>query len=210
MGVNNHANSASFGIERVGRNKYPVMYVSECNDPCRCFVENVTDSGAVLVQTIALDREGIDSIARDWVVDRRGKTIYTISRRTYSSGKEWTCAHRINQYRLPRLGEGEYVVLSQKDVLNSYDILFPNVLQGAAIKKNFMYLPVGLEDNKIHYNRKDKERALIVVNLKTCKVERKIDLMDITKNEPEDCDFYKGKLLLYCGQSGGIYEIPYK
>lgn len=208
-GEKNHANCASFGIESVKDSRIPVMYVSECAGKCRCFVESISDTSSLLVQTIHLDRKGIDAIAHDWVVDRKTKSLYSIARRQYASDSTVkTYAHRINRYRLPRLNEGKDVTLTDTDVLESFDVFFPNLQQGATIKGKYLYLPTGR--NQSQNKMEDAERALIVVDLKTHQIARIIDLTSITNNEPEDCDFYKGKLLLYCGQSGGLYEIPYK
>ena len=208
-GKNNHANSASFGIEHVGKNKQSLIYISECHAPFRCFVENITTTNSTLIQTISLKREGYDSIAYDWIVDRKTKSLYSIaSRNGDSEGEGWTYVHRINRYRLPRMSEGKEVVLTGKDLIESFDVFFPNLLQGGTIKGKHLYLPTGR--NQTQKNMRDAERALIVVNLRTNKIVRKIILSDITDNEPEDCDFYKGRLLLYCGQLGGLYKIPIK
>lgn len=204
---NNHANCASFGVEKGPFGKLPLLYVAECRHPQRCFVECLTDTGAVLLQTICLKRKGADAISQDWIVDKKRKVIYTISRREIT-GNSGVAIHRINKYRLPKIKEGKLIELTDKDVLDSFDIEFPNMLQGGTIRGNCLYLPTGLHESA--GNGVEKERTLIVVNLKTHRIERKIDLTNITKNEPEDCDFYKGKLLLYCGQSGGLCEIPFK
>ena len=40
----NHANNACFGVEySKDNNKFPVLYVSECEAPYRCYVENITE-----------------------------------------------------------------------------------------------------------------------------------------------------------------------
>lgn len=50
-------------------------------------------------------------------------------------------------------------------------------------------------------------RILQVIDLEKKVICNQIDLTYITTNEPEDVDFYDNKLLLYCGQQGGIYDI---
>jgi len=205
----NHANSASFGIEKIGRCKRPVMYVSECSSPYRCFVENVSDSGSVLVQTIQATKNGKPEVIHDWVVDRTHRFLYGIKTTSNAVDSVGNRLNTIFQYRLPRLSEGENVILTEEDKINQYDLLFVNVLQGSIIKGNKMYLPVG----NLRFEGEEKERdrrALIIVDLRKRKIVKKLDINNITDNEPEDCDFYKGKLLLYCGQSGGLYEIPTK
>lgn len=207
-GAKNHANCASFGREKIKGNSIPLLYVSQCRSPkFLCFVENVTEEGATLVQTIRSGCEGEDSIAHNWVINAKNNSIYTISTSNIrdSIGNK---KHHIVRFRLPRLSEGREVVLNEGDIKEKYDVYFPNLLQGAIIKGKYLYLPTGR--NQSQNKMKDAERLLIVVNLKSHKIERKIDLTSITNNEPEDCDFYRGKLLLYCGQSGGLYEIPTK
>lgn len=205
--VNNHANCACFGKVIFLNSEFPLLYISECRPPQRCFVECLTDTGAVLVQTIIIKRKGVNAKSYDWLVDNKREMIYTIGKRK-SRGKSGSSLHRINKYRLPKLSEGKYIKFTDKDVLDSFDIEFPNMLQGGTIKGDYLYLPTGQQESVS--NKKTKERVLIVVNLKTHKIERKIDLGGITKKEPEDCDFYKGNLILYCGQSGGLLKIPFK
>lgn len=205
--VNNHANCACFGKDKFLNSEFPLLYISECRPPQRCFVECLTDTGSVLVQTIIIKRKGVNAKSYNWLVDNKREVLYTIGRRK-SDVNPGSSLHRINKYRIPKLREGKNVILTDKDVLDSFDIEFPNMLQGGTIKGNYLYLPTGQQESVS--NKKVKERVLIVVNLKTHKIERKIDLRGVTKKEPEDCDFYKGKLILYCGQSGGLCKIPFK
>lgn len=207
--LTNHANSASFGIEIIGKSQCPLMYVSECSSSYRCFVENISDSGSVLVQTIQATYNGKPEVIHDWVVDKAHRFLYGI--RTTSNAVD-SAGNRLNtivKYRLPRINEGDRVVLTEEDKIDQYDLLFVNVLQGSIIKKNKLYLPVGNLKFKEEERERDR-RALIIVDLRKRKIVNKLDINNVTDNEPEDCDFYKGKLLLYCGQSGGLYEIPIK
>ena len=201
---NNHVNSASFGCEHVNGNIYPVIYVSECRSPYRCFVENITDSTSQIVQTLIIKREGTDSIAKDWVVDFKRKRIYGINNLEIVDQMTGNRRYNITAYRLPKICEGN-VALTDKDVMDSFDVFFPNVLQGASIYKNRLYMPVGFQ--KELENRLDAKRAVIVINLKKHKIEKTIDLTNITDKEPEDMDFYQGRALLYTGQEGGLYEV---
>lgn len=205
---NNHCNSASFGCERVKGNKVPVMYISQCNLPHKCFVESMTDSCSVLVQTISICRNGEDGIVHDWVVDSRHKVLYAVVS-LKRKGEQIYLRHKITRYRLPQLSEGKDVELTDADAYDSFEVQFPNLLQGAAIKGNLMYLPTGC-NSKSEGNPDVGRREVIVVNLKKRTIVRKIDLMQMTDCEPEDCDFYRGKLLVYCGQKGGLYHVSLK
>ncbi len=197
----NHVNSASW--------YNGVIYVSECASPCRCFVEKIYgDTCSVIVQTIEVNRNKENSIAHDWVVDGKTQSLYTVSNLKHFYLKEKRGVHRITRYRLPALEDGSNITLTDADVIESFDVEFPNLLQGACIKGKYLYLPTGL--HKGNEERLDSERTLIIINLRKHMIEGKIDIGTIMSNEPEDCDFYKGRLLLFCGQSGGIYEIPTK
>ncbi len=205
---NNHVNSASFGRETINGNRLPVIYVSECRSPYRCFVENITDSSSYIVQILTIKREGRDSIAKDWVVDYRKKRIYSINNLEIVDKVTGNRRYCITAYRLPKIKEGKNVVLTDKDVLDSFNVFFSNVLQGASINKNKLYMPVGFQ--KGLDKRLEGKRAVIVIDLKRHVIERTIDLTDVTENEPEDMDFYHGKALLYTGQGGGLYEVNLK
>ena len=79
-----------------------------------------------------------------------------------------------------------------------------------AIHKNYLYLSVGLHLFPGGKTRKDREKAVIVVDLKKKRIEKTINVDKEIQDEPEDVDFYKGKPLLYCGQDGGLYRISTK
>lgn len=202
---NPHVNNACFGIEKIENSLYPVIYISECREGgFHCFVESL-DSVPILLQTILAKNEDKTVRAINWVVDRKQYVLYAVTRVEKHLDSKGSVRNTITKYRLPRLGEGSIVILTEKDVLDSFDVVFPNILQGCKIKGNFLYLVTGLEQSLCY--RKDSQRAIQVIDLKNKKLSKTIDLTFLTTNEPEDIDIYKGKGLVYCGQEGGIYEI---
>lgn len=206
-GKHNHANCASFGVEHyAGNKKLPVMYVAECTSPnYRCFVENIEDGRAELVQTIQYVADGKAQIVQTWVVDRKKKHIYAIRRQKMGKAKPYTELHEITKFKLPRLSRGAEVKLTSEDMEDCFLVYFPNVLQGATIRGRYLYLPVGFQNMKV--KKPEGDRALVVIDLKKKKIAKTIDLTNLTEDEPEDADFYKKELMLYCGQSGGIYVL---
>lgn len=200
---NNHANCASFGIEYPERNvEYPALYVSECRKPYRCFVESITKDSSVLIQTIQFVKGKDVQKVSDWIVDRQEKKLYAVSRR-----KEMGDSICIIRFRLPAISENN-VVFTEKDVEERFCVMFPNLLQGGTVCGDRLYLPVGLHTG--NESRKDAERAIIVIDLRKRVIIRTISLQDKVVNEPEDVDFYGKHLLLFCGQTGGIYSIDIK
>lgn len=206
----NHANCASFGVEFPKNNKkYPALYISQCLPPFYCYVESITEKGTQLIQTLQVVSEGAEQRSCNWIVDKENKFIYTIAGLTEAIDSIGNKNLLISKFPLPSL-DSTHVILREKDILDQFVLQFPNMLQGGTIQNNYLYLPVGLHDFPGSENRKDKHRAIIVVNLMTKQIERTIDINDSVLEEPEDADFYRDDLLLYCGQDGGLYRIPVK
>ena len=204
----NHVNNACFGKERVNDSDMPVIYISECHGRFRCFVENIGRSKSSLVQTIELRKEnGKPKGVLDWVVDTEHGFIYTLTRDAKDLKDKGIARNTISKYRLPKLNEGKKVVIQIKDSLESFDVIFPNVIQGAKIRNGLLYIATGYQETASA--RKDAKRAIQVIDLRNKKLLKSIDLTCVTMNEPEDIDFYGSQCLLYCGQNGGLYEVVY-
>lgn len=202
---NPHVNNACFGVERYGNSHSPAIYISECREGgFHCFVESL-DSVPVLLQTIHAQTGEKTVRAINWVIDSKQRVFYVVTRIEKHLDSKGSVRNTITKYRLPRLDEGNTVILTEKDELDSFDVIFPNILQGCKIRGDYMYLVTGLPQSQSH--RKDSQRAIQVIDLKKNKLAKTIDLTYLTTNEPEDIDFYDGKCLVYCGQEGGIYEI---
>lgn len=202
---NPHVNSVCFGVESFENSHYPVVYISECREGgFHCFVENIDNKPALLQTIHAVDYDDTVRVI-NWAVDTKHRVLYAVTRVEKHIDSMGSVKNSIIKYRLPRLEEGANVILSEKDVLDSFDVFFPNILQGCKIRGKYMYLVTGLEQSLSH--RKDSQRAIQVIDLKNRRLLRSIDLTYLTTNEPEDIDFYKGRCLLYCGQEGGIYEV---
>lgn len=208
FGKDNHANSASFGCEVVSGNSIPVIYVTECHRRNRCFVENIVAGKSYLIQTISATKDGKEIPIYLWTIDNKRKILYGITRD--DSNQLDSLGNKVNtiiQYRLPLLDDGKEVVLSENNIVDTFSVVFPNILQGGKVKGNYMYISLGLEESSRH--RKDSKRAIVIINLKKKKIKKFIDLTKITVNEPEDIDFYKDYILLWCGQQGGLYKVNY-
>jgi hypothetical protein len=201
-GGSNHANCVSFGVEQPKGAFFPAIYVSECYGNRRCFVESVTPNGSRLVQTLSIKTGGIEERSFDWVVDRENKFIYSLA----GFRKDGRQSVQITKWPLPPLGKKK-ITFQKSDILGQFDVSFPNLTQGACIRGGYLYLPVGLHDAP-EGAKEYKSREIIIINLKTQKIEKSIDINASCPHEPEDCDFHGDTLLLYCGQRGGLWRIP--
>lgn len=204
----NHVNNACFGIECGSYNDIPLLYITECNNKFRCFVEEILPGSSRLVQTISAEKNGNVVGVLVWVVDKERGLLYSVTRSDETLKGRGYSLNTITAYELPKISDNINVVLTEKDVVERYVVHFPSILQGAIIDNGILYIATGLQQSVS--GRLDAKRAIQVIDLKKRKHIKTIDLTYITTNEPEDIDFYQGKCLLYCGQEGGIYEVQLK
>ncbi len=201
-----HANAACFGVETPEGGTMPALYVSGCSGEGICFVENVFDERSETVQTIRYVSEGKSIRVVDWAVDGRNDFLYGI---IHGPGGELdelgTLETIVLKFRLPRLGEGHDIIFTENDLLDSFSVFFPNILQGAQLRGRYLYIVTGLQETYSY--QKKSGRAIKVVDLRKRKLTRSVDLTYLTTNEPEDLDFHGRTPLLYCGQEGGLYEV---
>lgn len=205
-GNNTHINCACFGAEIPDSSDIPFLYVSETKSPFRCFVENINGGNAVLVQTIEAVENGAVYSNYDWIVDKDNCCLYGL--KCYWNqyvDEKGNIRTAITKYRLPKVNEGKKVVLSEKDIIDRYDVLFSSSMQGAIIHKGKLYIATGLwESDK---NTLQTSRIIVVVDVKKKRKVKEIDVNLLTTNEPEGLDFYRNKCLLFCGGTGGIYKV---
>lgn len=206
----NHINNACFGkVDSSKSGELPLLYLSECMGKGRCFVEQLTADSSIFVQTIEAFKGGKNYRMTNWVVDNENGHLYGITRnRKALLDSAWNVSCHIVKYRIPTLDEGPKVNLSEEDVIDQFEVIYPNILQGCKIRGNKLFLVTGLQQS-LGY-RKDSQRAILVIDLRKKELVEQIDLTYLTTNEPEDMDFYKNYALLYCGQEGGLYNIKIK
>lgn len=199
----NHANSADFGVEFSETNHaYPAIYISECFGKRRCLVESITEAGSKLIQALEIKTGGKEELPYTWIVDREKKFLYTLTLVSNQGGMK-DCL--ITKFHLPALSEGD-IIFTRKDIIDQFSIRFRNLHQGGTIRGDRLYLPLGR--HKPHGKKKDtRDRAVMIVNLRTKQIEKTIDLSDDIAIEPEDAAFHGDKLLVYCGQTGGLWHV---
>lgn len=223
----NHANSANVGVEFPENNRrFPAIYVSECYGKRRCFVESVTSKGANLIQTIRLavgdktewpharitDKDTGTDFARtgNWYVDKENKFLYASGRADETKQPGGLKTYFIVKLPLPKLSDGD-ITFTQKDILEKFTVSFRELFQGGVIRNGKLYLPVGHATPKQRPGEKKRkdpmDRALIIVDLSAQKIEAVHPLSDQLSVEPEDADFHNGKLLIWCGQKGGLWQV---
>lgn len=152
--ADNHCNSANFSTEFASGGVYPLLYISECYGQHRCFVEDVTNSGSTLIQTITFSNENGDyanstySNAFDWILDNDTNMLMTYG--LMSDGK-----HKIKRFAKPDTSNAT-VTLRELDVIDEWiveDYIYPAlssnyIYQGNCAKGGIIYL-LAWQNNEI-------------------------------------------------------------
>ena len=211
----NHANVASFGLERYAKDDtFPLLYVSQCSRERYnglkdvCFVERISlDAAPQLVQTIVFDdTEGLFGYALQWVIDHRRRLLigYGNTIENLADGNRW----RIMTFPLPTLSQGVEVHLRPSDALDNYCIqdidsrfVSQQIGQGACVVRDRMYIPVGVGTQK-------HPSILYVWNLRRKRLEKVLNFQDLVPHEFEDCEPYHGDLLMQTNGAGIVRFHP--
>ena len=205
----NHANVASFGVEKVeASDPFPVVYVSHCHKRLindrkdMCFVERINPDmkSSELVQTIFYDDVNNDfGYALQWVIDRKNGFLYGYGN-TINNTDTANC-HRVIKFRLPKLSDGEFVTLRPEDALENYTIeevsgfKFNPVGQGLDIRNGKLYMPTGVGDEK-------RPSILYIWDLRARKMAKVVDLSKCTTGEFEDIAVLNKHKVLIQSQDG--------
>lgn len=206
-----HCNMASFGKEHLGGNKLPVLYLSQWDrDKERgTLVYDIKMNGdgsasAVQVQRIRADvpDDILGSTSVDWVVDTDAGNLYSFG---YSmpGNNTWDYQSQYNTtkvcvFRLPKLSEGEEVVLTGKDLVDNYDIEAMVYRQDAAYHKGKIYIATGIHKRSCVYLKE--------FDLKKKCITRVFDLRTIVYKEPEGVFFHGNNLIINFGRDE-LYTI---
>ena len=213
----NHANVASFGVERYHKSDYfPLLYVSQCSKQRHngmkdvCFVERITlTDPPTLVQTIVLDdTHGLFGYALQWTIDSKRKLLigYGNTVENMGRGNRW----RIVTFPLPKLSDGSVVHLHPLNVIENYciqdyDQRFPSnhIGQGACVKGDQMFIPVGV-------GTEQQPSILYVWNLKTKRLDNIVNYQSQVPYEFEDCEPYRRSLIMQTNGGGVVRIKPHR
>ena len=135
---NGHCNNAGFGKEKAYKNSlYPMLYVSECYGKRRCFVLNLEEDGARVVQQIFYEDPDYKG-PLDWAVDAKNGFIYAYG------GPE--SGRFLKRFRLPRLSDSDAegcIRFTAGDVLSTVTFTGVRIPQGSLVRGRYAYIPDG-------------------------------------------------------------------
>ena len=191
-----HCNNASFGVEVPEGARFPLLYVSECYAPCRCFVEEITTESSRLAATILYTGSGIDSFC-DWCIDRENRHLYAYGR-TPEKGVV------LKRFDLPSPDEADaegIIRLGDSEVKAEfvYPAGYLGIAQGSHISGGYIWLPTGnprVGPCHIHLISLDDGRRKAIWDISAFGL------------EPEGICIYGGRLWqLFAGGKGSIFSF---
>lgn len=181
-GESNHCNACQF--VSIHQDNYPLLYVS-ANYISRCYVEQLTDSGSTLMQTIDLNIAEVNNsgMQPNMVVGDDG---YLWAIMGVPTAKQ-TYFYKL---RLPQISEGN-ITLTEADLVDSFKIpsydMGLSTWQGVKVYGNRAFFVWGTNSTT---------SGVEVYNLTTKQRDSFIPLNDIMLGEPEDCEIVGNSLLV--------------
>lgn len=181
--ANCHMNNINIGKKLNKDSKFPLLYISECRDPHRCYVINIKNdlSSVDIKQTITFKSNyhfGKSVYAFDWFV--RDNYIYA-SGLTGIDGEI-----EIVKFKMPSMLKKD-VTFTDDDVMDSFKIQDCYVYQGTKM--------IGLKLFALYgYDTKSTPMYLKIINLEKHRVEESINIKGL--GELEGLGIYKDGILV--------------
>lgn len=188
--LGNHANCVQSCVDTLGN---VFLYVSGLKGG-RAFVEWVSPTAALLVQTITLmpiapfdGKVGFNIICGDdgylWIFGSAGNKLY------------------FGKARKPDIQESN-VLLTEKDILDYWTVdgyvYNQDVWQGGMVYGGYLYMLFGGNGTPAH---------LAIYNVKTHARVKDIDLSSVIREEPEDCELVPEGILVFTNNGDNYYLV---
>jgi len=195
-----HANSVCFGNEFYDENdEFPLLYINAYNNTSlpkgACYVYRVQRDSSnqfttTLVQTIRIgftnnelwSDSSDDRPYGNFAVDTDNNYLYVFTMR---NGLKLT---RFFKFNLPKLSDGETVILNTSDIIEYFDTPFQPYIQGCQYYKNKIFSSCGINSAVANSS------SLRVIDLLSKTEVANIPTSIIT-NEPETVAFYNNKMV---------------
>lgn len=223
-----HANQVSFGTKFYNSNsRFPLLYVSQVNGGSSTLWNNsergvlvydlqTEDDGEtftpVLVQAIIPDLTTIDSqtgkpVMENYIGKYTPNYIYDTDKDQlvvigYPNDSWYNLSGEqpVAIFNVPLISDGDEIVLTESDVIDSYKLPVSNGLQQSFYRNGRIYISGGVANNG----------NIRVLDLSLKRVITYVDLTQWNNGEPQFLGYWNRKMLYYtAGTSGIIYDIVF-
>lgn len=188
-----HMNNINLAPNAATNSNFPTLYISECRKKHRCYVVELVNNTYNLVQEIFFSSNnhyGGCKHSFDWFID--DKYIYTFGN-TDIEGEIDIC-----KFNLPSLKSAK-CTFTDDDIIDSFKVQNLFVYQGTKVIDGKLYTFSGLDT-------KDFPTYLIVINLKTHEIEKKININGLGELEALG-KYKKGFIAVNCAYNPTYYYI---
>ncbi len=144
-----HGNVLCFGNEFYpGNTDLPLLYLSQWDGDGGCLVYNVDLQGnTTLVQVInasGIDADTYGSSLGDWVIDNADNSIYSVKYHLNDSLPSSDGNYdNICKFDLPKLNDGDNIILTQEDVKDHFSLPYTPILQDKKISQGRLFMAAG-------------------------------------------------------------------
>lgn len=201
-----HCNSVSFGNEYYDANdEFPLIYASDENNGSM-FVYRITRSGNVFnltkVQRILFENASVTGLyTPNGIVDVDNSHIAIVG--FDNSNPDSNTKLYVKTHRLPKLSEGEEVILQDADCIDAFKVrLVSSATQGATIYGGRIYQCYGFYDEKYVVAIDLKMKAIVTI------IDCSADIMPTIASEPEGVFVWENDLYIVA-QNLKIYRFDF-
>jgi len=211
---NPHGNTLCFGNEFADTtDDMPLLYLSQWNfDGERgvlVYRIKKTDDlySAEFKQSILPDFSNMDfskfgNGSTDWIVDTDNNMLYSIAYKLKGSSRiVKDNATMICKFYLPKLSDGEKVLLDSSNILDNYQLSIINVVQDKCYYDGHIYILSGPTPAS-------EWKKIRVLNLSTKKIESEVPLVK-WQDEPESIEIFNNSIIQGYN-TGEIYQLYFK
>lgn len=211
-----HANTVCFGKEILDDSPFPLLYVSQ-SFGIEYGKINPKESGVLVYKLVKKDNnykaelvqiikpatddvvllDQIGCSIHNYVVDYDSSKLYVLG---YDSDNCYNANGKIciSSFDLPKSSDGQEIVLTSRNIVDSYTLPMSYCMQSVFYDAGFLYIMNG---------DSFKYKWLRSLNLHNRKIESIFDFTALS-GEPQFCGYWNGKLLMYfSGSQGLLFEI---
>ncbi len=197
----NHCGNANFGEEfPEGNSHFPALYVSGDLTTKACYVEDVTKTGARLIQTIWFDID--PSYTGGQVIYDHDRNRLVYMQRRNKDIRDAGNTFMMLEFRIPALNEGSEIHFTNEDALATYELPFYSPLyQGASVSNGVVLQTHGYQENAL-----GSWVGIMCFDAKNHEFTRHIDLTKQVPKEPQCITIYNGSMIMdFAG--GEVFRI---
>lgn len=213
-----HANTICFGTEMPDANSpFPALYLSQLDSTGLAnrgseygvLVYSISSSyTSTFLQAILPDKTDTDLMNKigagtpNYIIDRDNGFLWVVGYKN-ATWVSYDNIQTFTKFQLPLLSAGSEVILTNADVLDSFELpMYPyTAMQEGVFKNGRLYIQMGVNGTI---------QGMRVVNVDTQEIETSLQTTQIFSTEPQGLAFWDDEMVWYeSGTSGILYKFNF-